>query len=194
MLDFKYCPGCGKRSPQLTKFCDSCGYGFSGFSSPAKAQRFTARHLGIIWLAAAVFGVVLILVGLRHPVGLSSTPLPHENPTQLTATKHIGDTAIVAEGHGYWPCGSSREALDEMLKWYARKDEAEIKRTMGRTRSIGIVGGMRVKIIDSGFGERKVRVLTNDAGESVLRDEKGSFPADPRIGRECWVVSEAVGR
>jgi hypothetical protein len=75
-----------------------------------------------------------------------------------------------------------------------RGDNAELKRTLVKTRSIGIDGGMKVKILDFGFGKRKVRVLTNDAGETHLKDEQGVFPADPRIGRECWVVSEALTR
>jgi hypothetical protein len=61
-----------------------------------------------------------------------------------------------------------------------------------RTGSIGLDGGMKVKILDTGIGKRQVRVLTNDAGDAYLKDEQGEFPADPRIGRECWVVSEAV--
>jgi len=80
------------------------------------------------------------------------------------------------------------------MKWAVRGDNAEVKRTLVKTRSIGIVGGMQVKILDFGFGKRKVRVLTNDAGEAYLKDEQGVFPADPRIGRECWVAAEAVTR
>jgi hypothetical protein len=53
---------------------------------------------------------------------------------------------------------------------------------------------MKVKILDVVLGKRRVRVLTNYAGETYLKDEQGSFLADPRIGRECWVVSEAVTR
>jgi len=53
---------------------------------------------------------------------------------------------------------------------------------------------MSVKILGVGFGKRKVRVLTNDAGETYLKDDQGVFAADPRIGREAgwcprhWVV------
>jgi len=31
-------------------------------------------------------------------------------------------------------------------------------------------------------------------GEAYLKDEKEVFPGDPRIGRECWVVSEVLTR
>ncbi|MGD0618548.1 MAG: hypothetical protein ABSB67_12885 [Bryobacteraceae bacterium] len=63
---------------------------------------------------------------------------------------------------------------------------------MNLTRSIGLNGGMSVKILDIGLGKRKVRVLSDTVGETYLRDEQGVFPADPRIGRECWVGVEAL--
>jgi hypothetical protein len=63
---------------------------------------------------------------------------------------------------------------------------------MLRTRSIAIDAGMKVKVLDSSFGKRKVRVLTNSAGETLLKDDEGVFSADPRIGRECWAVTEAL--
>jgi hypothetical protein len=106
----------------------------------------------------------------------------------------IGESATVRSAYGFWPCGSNPEAFSELMKWAVRGDNPEVKRTMRATRSFGLVGGMRVKILDVGFGRRRVRVLTNSAGEAYLKDEEGSFAADPRIGRECWVVSEALVR
>jgi hypothetical protein len=107
---------------------------------------------------------------------------------------YIGETVTVQHDKGFWPCGSTPQAFDELMKWTVRGDNAEVKRTMARTRSIAVNGGMKVKILDLAFGKRKVRVLTNDAGEALLKDEQGVFPADPRIGRECWVVAEALSR
>lgn len=76
------------------------------------------------------------------------------------------------------------------MKWAVRGDNAEVKRTLVKSRSIGLAGRMKVKILDFGFGRRRVRVLTNSAGQAFLRDKQGTFPADLRIGRECWVVAE----
>jgi hypothetical protein len=119
-------------------------------------------------------------------------------PPEPAATSYragdIGETVTVRHGTGFWPCGSTTEAFNELMKWAVQGDNGEVKRTLVKTGSIGLVGGMHVKVIDVGFGKRKVRVLTNDAGETTLTDEQGAFPADPRIGRECWVVSEAVIR
>jgi hypothetical protein len=104
----------------------------------------------------------------------------------------IGETAIVIGATGYWPCGSSESAFDELVKWAALHDEAETKRTMVRTHSIAVLGGMQVKVLESHIGMRKIRVLTNDAGEGYLRDEKGVFASDSRIGKECWIAPEAL--
>lgn len=150
--------------------------------------------------------VVLMMVGHRvgqqTTAGLSSSsagasPQPQgSSPASPLSPSRadIGESVTVRQGNGFWPCGSTKEAFDELMKWAVRGDNAEVKRTMGITHSIGIVGGMKVKILDIGFGKRKVRVLTNDNGEAYLRDEQGVFPADPRIGRECWVASEALSR
>jgi hypothetical protein len=102
--------------------------------------------------------------------------------------------ATVVEGHGFWPCGATAAAYDELMRWTVRGDIAEVRRTLNRTRSIGLVGGMQVKVLGAGFGRRKVRVLTNSTGQSRLSDVQGEFSADSRIGRECWVVTEALGR
>jgi hypothetical protein len=56
------------------------------------------------------------------------------------------------------------------MKWAVRGDNAEVRRTMNLTRSIGLNGGMSVKILDIGLGKRKVRVLSDTVGETYLRD------------------------
>jgi hypothetical protein len=71
-----------------------------------------------------------------------------------------------------------------------RGDDAEVKRTMVRTHSLGLTPGLQVKILGVGLGKRRVRVL-GLYGE----DDDGSyrlFTEDPRTGHECWVVSEAL--
>jgi hypothetical protein len=126
--------------------------------------------LVVILLAAALFG-------------------PREGPTA-----DIGETVNVARGtqsngtEGFWPCGSTMAALDEMVNWAVRGDSAEVKRVMARTQSIALTSGLRVKILDTGFGKRKVRVLGNYADGPRYAQE------DPRTGVECWVATEALSR
>jgi hypothetical protein len=121
--------------------------------------------------------------------------------TPRSSATGIGDTVTVVRAtqangkEGFWPCGSTVQALDEMIKWAVRGDSNEIKRVMRATGSIGLIGGQRVKVLDTDgwiAQERKVRVESASDGSVYLRDEQGVFLADRRIGRECWVVSEAL--
>jgi len=80
-------------------------------------------------------------------------------------------------GEGFWPCGSTTDAFDELMKWAVRGDMGEVRRTLMKTGSIGLDGGMKVKVLDTGIGKRQVCVLTNSAGEAQLKDEQGVFPA-----------------
>jgi hypothetical protein len=152
------------------------------------------------WILASLAAVVLLLATLFGPTNGTSPPFENSAASASPSTADIGETVNIARGiqsngnEGFWPCGSTREAFDEMMKLAGRRDDPEVKIAMRRTHSIGLVGGMQVKILDTEFGKRKVRVLTNDAGEAYLKDEQGVFPADPRIGTECWVASEALAR
>ena len=66
-----------------------------------------------------------------------------------------------------------------------RGDDSEVKRTLVRTRSIGLTSGLTVKILDVGFAKRKVRVL-GLYSDGQLRSE------DPRTAHECWVATDAL--
>jgi hypothetical protein len=152
----------------------------------------------------ALFGAVVLGVAtfghktganLSSDTGVSRAAYERRPAATLSPSKaDVGETVTVRQANGFWPCGSTTQAFDELMKWTARGDNAEVRRTLVLTRSIGLNGGMDVKILDIGLGKRKVRVLTNTAGEAYLRDEQGVFPADPRIGRECWVVAAALSR
>jgi hypothetical protein len=95
---------------------------------------------------------------------------------------------------GEWTCSATAEGLDRVEAAIARGDRPKALRTMGSTGSIALDGGMQVKVLDDRSGQRRVRVMTNHAGERYLRDGKGVFTADVRIDRECWVRSEALTR
>jgi hypothetical protein len=194
------------------KFCQTCGY---QFASDPRANTVPRKKLNPVLAGCgciSVFVVVLLALSIygnytksqrgsasttnSKPAGQSVRAAPSGSPPQAStpSTAAVGDTVTVRKGNGFWPCGSTKEAFDELMKWSVRGDNDEIKRTMRITRSFALDGGMQVKVLDVGFGKRKVRVMTNDAGEAYLRDEQGTFPADPRIGRECWVVAEALSR
>ena len=77
-----------------------------------------------------------------------------------------------------------------MNKWAVRGDR-EMFQVMRRTHSFALQDGTQVKVLDFSFPATKVRVL------GQLNPEDGrvhAYPEDARIGRECWVASEAVTR
>jgi len=151
--------------------------------------------------------VVLILLPWVFLLGICA--IPH---AEHAADNHApGSIATVS---GTWPCGSTVDAYNELLKWSARGDTDEVRRVLLRTRSILVVDGMQVKVLDVGFGKRQIRVVAYEtAAEAKLREESvhyggnprigcrdclvrgvdpGSLPPDPRIDRECWVAKEAL--
>ena len=188
--------------------CSRCGQRLA--SEPASIIP-SKRPASLKKIFLGFIGVWLLLVALRvafHPVNQSVGPMadpqksePTPAPAPSTAAIKIGDTVKIAFARqangreGYWPCGSSKEALDEMTKWAGRGDEAELKLVMRSTKSIALTAGLRVKVLEAGgfpYSIRKVRVVANSDGQAYLRDEQGEFPADPRIGHECWIVNEAL--
>jgi hypothetical protein len=115
------------------------------------------------------------------------------NPGLLSSADRVqvGRTVDVVRGRqangreGFWPCGSSLEAFDEMQK--LRADDHAVKIVMRKTHSIGLTSGLRVKVLDIGIGEAKIRVLG-------AIDQGHLYTEDPRTGTECWVVPEALGK
>lgn len=177
------CPSCHRKLAGRPKFCTFCRH------------RIKQPHGVLFKVSVPMFGFGLFLfiwfmVSTYFHRGVSAS---NETTAASLTSAHAGDTTTVREGGGVWPCGSTAAALQEMTKWAARGDKAEVFRTMRTTGSIGLLGGMSVKILDGsvlGY-ERQVRVLTGSDGSAIHTDAEGTY-SDPRVGRECWVVSEAL--
>jgi hypothetical protein len=171
------------------RFCEKCGYQFATDpkANIAPPKRFS-RKWGWIFGTFAGLWFLFFLVSLRYtaPAHRDNSSSPNVAPTPR-ATVQDGDIATVADG--LWYCGSTKEALDEMTKWEVRHDREEVARVMLRTRSAALTGGIQVKVLDSGgfmFSERKIRTLT--------QAKHGDSAFNPRIGIECWTVTEALTR
>jgi len=88
-----------------------------------------------------------------------------------------GDEAVIAGTKQGWPCGSSLEALDEMLRWAG--DGEEYFRTLTKTDSAILVSGEPVKVLAFDFKwTRGIR----------LKVRRRHFYDD----FECWTLDKAV--
>lgn len=141
--------------------------------------------LGIILFVALAF--VIAIRTMSQQVADASQSPPYQDHDEIGAIVDVTRGTQANGREGFWPCGSTPEAFDEMEKWAVRNDSDEVKITMRRTHSIGLTAGLKVKILDVGFGKRKVRVLG-------LMSEGHLYAEDPRTGNECWVVTEALGK
>jgi hypothetical protein len=126
------------------------------------------------WTAVALIAFLAIMWLMRGRAALRNA----KNLT-LTIPAMVGETVEVRRN---FVCAPTTEALGEMTKSASRGDYNGMGRTVLRTHSIFLDPGMQVKVLDlDGFFERvaKVRVVAADN-------------ADPRVGRECWTVAEAI--
>ncbi len=139
------------------------------------------------WLGRGAWTILALIF-----VGALGRALVHQSAPATVNQGHgfarIGDEIMVK--HGKWVCASSKDALDEVTQWAVRGDSQEMLLVMRRTHSFLLApDGWEVKILDSSWFTRKVRVL------GWLDPDDGrvhAYPEEQRIGRECWVPMEAV--
>lgn len=169
------CPNCKAEQSKQAKFCTACGGTLK-------------KRMGWIGLAAwTILALIFIRVLWLAP---STGPSPADSSPASQSRGHakIGDVVMV--NNGKWVCASSKDALDEVLKWAVRGDSQEMLLALRRTGSFMLLpDGWQVKILDSSWITRKVRVL------GWLDPDDGrvhAYPEEQRIGRECWVPTEAI--
>jgi hypothetical protein len=206
-----FCSSCGEPVGAQSAFCSACGSANGSTRLPVHPRLQPARHSGkgilktflLLGVSLAVLLFFVAVVYQMTPEGKAATTArkkgeayiaaqhreaePKQSSGEAPSNADIGETMGIVDGKGFWLCGSSTEAFDEMMKWAVRGDSAEVKRTMRATGSIGLTPGLRVKILDIRFGKRKVRVLGQFSGGRL-------YSEDPRTGRECWVPKEALVR
>lgn len=133
-----------------------------------KIKRWVSRYALAIVLGVPV---IYFLYEASQP---STTPNTGAVHAGILAQEGQEVTIALESNNVYVPCGSTPEALSEMMKWGSANDWDEVKRTGIKTDSTLLYNGDHVKVLDRGLLRSKVRVLQSD--------------------KECWVVSEILRR
>lgn len=143
----KFCSTCGASVGWRVRYCSICGKSLAAGPLPETAE--SAPSPSKIWPIIGGGGVVVLLAlfsiaFVLAPVGPSKTRSQSTPATPTSAQVFApGDVAAIAQTRGYWPCGSSKEALDRMTSFALRGDEAGVKRAMRSTGSIGLPSGLK---------------------------------------------------
>jgi len=186
-----FCQRCGAQVSGFAGYCSRCGTpvlgGVQMKAPPARARSGIPPIVVVILVVCAgcfaLTVAVLLSSGRRSSPQVSAdTPSTRQTPPSPSRAAHIGDTVTVG-GARPFICGSSKDAYDEAMKWAVLNDQLEMARSLAKTRSTLLMPGTRVKILDSSFLLRKVRVLDSDKLSALLPPDK-----------ECWVALEAVNR
>src|SRR5712691_10575399 len=145
------CPSCRMIYERRPRLCENCGHVFASDPEADNRPRKMLSLADLGWLSALVIVVVLLVIDRVSSYHASTSDARTVTPAVSSASPErasVGSTVGIVEGKGFWPCGSSLEAYDELMKWAGRGDDSEVKRTLVRTRSIGLTSGLRVKILD----------------------------------------------
>jgi hypothetical protein len=136
------------------------------------------------WLILAVVVAAIIFVA-NNSGGPTSRPAL---PPSTTTLANVGDEVMVHGGP--WICGSTKEAFSEVTG-EAVNGKGQMLNAIRRTHSFMLLDGTQVKAQDIGIVASKVRVLGQfDPDDGRVH----AWPEDARVGRECWVASEALRR
>jgi hypothetical protein len=177
------CSNCGQQSPAGSSFCGHCGTKRTASSEsthtatpPNNSIRGGRLGWRVVGLIVGIPLVVLVAtLAQRQPA--ASIHAGHRQASVAPApvavhAVHPGELAIARQNS---ICGSSVQALDEMVKWAVRGDEREMFRVLVTTGSSMWTTGSSAKVLDVGgflYSRTRIRIL--------------------KTQRECWVPSEAV--
>lgn len=83
-----------------------------------------------------------------------------------------------------WICASTVQAYGEITKWAVYNDRNEMARAMVMSHSFLLAAGTKVKVLDLGFGRRRVRVMNTIIDSSI--------PDMGTEGQACWIADEGL--
>ena len=154
----KDCPSCRTVAEDSVRFCPGCGY---QFASDQRANlrppvSFNSAHLGVILTTIVmVIGVLIGAAWLAEP----SPSRDNSGATRSSSYIGIGETGRLPTG-GPVLIATSKEALDDIVRAVTAKDNHGIAEVIMAGRAFAVDPGTSVRVIDSSFLKKRVRVLS----------------------------------
>lgn len=135
-------------------------------------------------LVGIVIVAIICLVGFIIFIANLPTTPPPTSPTPPTVSLSIGNEGLLKvsdDPNQVVFLATDPDASDELLKVILAKDEYDLLELGLQGRVFGVTNGTKVKIIDTAFAKRKVRII------------QGIKPVDAdKVGRSGWVPMEFV--
>ena len=176
------CPFCKAGIPADALKCSHC----TADLTEQKSQMEIERQIREIKKRGIVVGVisVILVISFFGLIGWISLSTP-ATPSQQQITKlQIGDEGFLKVGddpNQVVFLATDLDAFNELLKIIRAKDEYGLLTLGLQGRAFGVTNGTKVKIIDTGLGKRRVRII------------QGIKPIDEdKVGLSGWIPKEWV--
>ena len=184
-----YCSKCGATLRQGSNFCQNCGQ--QVVQSPIVEKRLTdppvltgvkdtstTKNSSLVGCLVLVIVVIIGFVILRGCSGTSSqstpTGAPVREPTGSSANE-VGKDVLLESTSGAIGVCPAKADYDEFTKLALANDKTGGQQMIDSGRVLVVSSGTEAKIIETGFTAYRVRILSG-----------------PHVGRDGWVVREAV--
>lgn len=175
------CPFCKEQVPANAMRCSHCTADLSSKETRVNIedQMKTDKKKVITGLIAlAVFSIFLIIF-----IYGMATNMPKSTNQSVTSVQ-VGQDGFLRSSNdpdGITFLATTPEAFNELIKTIQAKDTVGLLAMAAYGKAFGVTNGSFVKVIDTAFGRRRVRILL------------GVKPVDQdKIGRSGWVPSEWV--
>lgn len=121
-------------------------------------------------LISFAFGVVILLVIIGNwKANEPIKPSPAEShqatnsPAKPISTRNVGDDGILVNSAGKSALvGVDESAYSEIQKAFAVSDSAGYLELLTSGKAFAVANGTKIKVIDRGYGKRRVRILEGD--------------------------------
>src|SRR5665213_1633222 len=115
----------------------------SATGRPTREGSFLLRAVWVIGCCVLLGYLAITGITMMHEKEFGKDQTPESAYHPPTSNHAVGAITTVIQDTGWFSCGSSPAALDEMIKWATLKDQQEVIRTLIKTGSTRVTPGTR---------------------------------------------------